>query len=401
MELKYKGNYEISAIVNAPGDVENVDLLNDGSVRRVRAFHATLPGYAPTPLVSLGGLSEKLGVSEILVKDESHRFGLNAFKSLGGTYALGKLLQERFGIPDDALTFKALQSPEISEKIKEMTFISATDGNHGKGLAWFAGMLGAKSYILMPRNSVKARVAAIQQENARVVVTDMNYDDTVREANRLAEENGWIMVQDTSWEGYEKIPAWITQGYSTMAHEVLEQLKASGKRLPTHVFLQAGVGSMAGGVIGFLVNRMGRSMPRAIIVEADAAACIYKSARAGDGRPHAVTGNHETMMAGLACGEPNVRTWKILRDHARAFISCSDEFAAAGMRRLARPEAGDPKIISGESGAVGVGLLEALMVDGNLGEIKEKLGLDQDSVVLFFSTEGDTDLENYNRVMAG
>jgi diaminopropionate ammonia-lyase len=398
MELSYKGSHEISLIINSQQKIKTIALLGNEVSQKVQEYHSTIPGYAQTPLVSLNALAEKLGVRKIFVKDESYRFGLNAFKSLGASYAVGKLLQENLDLPDEELSYRALCSPRIKDKIRRLTFITATDGNHGKGLAWFASKLGATSVILMPRNSVKARVDAIAEENGEVIVTDLNYDDAVRKANHLAEENGWILVQDTAWARYEKIPAWITQGYTTMSREALEQMQGSGEKLPTHVFLQAGVGSMAGSVLGSLVNRP-TELPQVIIVEPKEAACIYRSAKMNDGQAHTVTGNHETMMAGLACGEPNVQTWKILRDYAYGYISCSDSLSARGMKRLAHPLGSDLKIVSGESGAVGIGLLETMMRDTGAAEIKSQLGLNKNSVVLIFNTEGDTDPNNYLRVI--
>lgn len=401
MELSHKGRHELSLIINSQKKFEPIDFLKDSVIQDIRKYHATIPGYAETPLVSLDALADNLGVNKIFVKDESYRFSLNAFKSLGVSYAVGKLLQEKLDIQDQELTYQVLCSPHIKAIVSTMTFITATDGNHGRGLAWFANKLGADSVVLMPKNSVQARVEAIARENSRVIVTDLNYDDAVRKACEMAEENNWLLVQDTAWEGYTKIPSWITQGYATMSLEALEQIEASGEKLPTHVFLQAGVGSMAGSVLGILLNRAGEDLPRTVIVEPKQAACIFESAKINDGHAHAATGNHQTMMAGLACGEINVGIWPILRDFSYGYISCSDSLAVEGMKRLANPMGSDSKIISGESGAVGIGLLETLSKDIELADMKTELGLDENSVVLILSTEGDTDPENYSRIVTG
>ena len=401
MELSHEGKHELSLIINSQKKFEPIDFLKDSVIQDIRKYHATIPGYAETPLVSLDALADNLGVNKIFVKDESYRFSLNAFKSLGVSYAVGKLLQEKLDFQDQELTYQVLCSPRIKAIVSTMTFITATDGNHGRGLAWFANKLGADSVILMPKNSVQARVDAIARENSRVIVTDLNYDDAVRKAYQMAEENNWILVQDTAWEGYTKIPSWITQGYATMSLEALEQIEASGEKLPTHVFLQAGVGSMAGSVLGILLNRAGEDVPRTVIIEPKQAACIFESAKINDGHAHTATGNHQTMMAGLACGEINVGIWPILRDFSYGYISCSDSLAAEGMKRLANPMGSDSKIVSGESGAVGIGLLETLSKDIDLADMKTELGLDENSVVLILSTEGDTDPENYSRIVTG
>lgn len=402
-DMGSKRNYRVSQILNthrqAPGQIP---LLDETVRNRVLDYHKTVPGYEQTPLVPLDALAEELGLRKIFVKDESHRFGLNAFKALGVSWAVGNIVYEKLGLEGEAADYGNLRSEQARELVSGLTFITATDGNHGRGLAWFANNLGARAVVMMPEGSVQARVDAIASHDAEVTVTDMNYDDTVREANRLAEENGWITVQDTAWEGYEQIPAWITQGYMTMAGEALEQMRAAGEPGPTHVFLQAGVGSMAAGVLGYFVNVFGHdaaTVPKAIVVEPDEANCMFKSAQASDGKPCSVGGSHDTMMAGLACGEPNIEAWNILRDHAWAFISCSDSLSAQGMRLLAKPLGGDQAIVSGESGAVGAGLIEYLMTNDEAEQMRKDLQLDQDSVVLIFSTEGNTDPVNYRNIV--
>jgi diaminopropionate ammonia-lyase len=375
--------------------------LKENRVKQVRAFHESVDGYAATPLWRLPNLAGRLGLKNFYVKDESYRFGLNAFKSLGATWALARILGERLGQPVSLLNFSFFKQPAIREKIQNLVFVTATDGNHGRGLAWAAGQLGCKSVIFMPVGTVKSRVANIQKEGARVHVTDKNYDDTVRLAAGVAKENGWIIVQDTAWEGYEKIPAWIVQGYATMAAESLEQIIATGAEPPTHLFVQAGVGSMAAAVLGVYANRLKVSCPCVFIVESDQADCMYQSGLADDGRPRAVGGELNTIMAGLACGEANPFAWEILRDFSEGFISCSDGVAVRGMQILANPGPGDRHIVSGESGAVGPGLVHCLMTDPKYSDLKEKMNLTHASSVLCFSTEGDTDPENYRKIIHG
>ncbi|MDQ7860517.1 diaminopropionate ammonia-lyase [Peribacillus frigoritolerans] len=215
-------------------------------------------------------------------------------------------------------------------------------------------------------------------------MSDVNYDDTVRLANKYADEHDGVMMQDSAWEGYEEIPTWIMQGYVTLVDEALDQIKASGKDLPTHIFLQAGVGSFAGTVQAYLASKFGNDRPITTIVEPTDAACIYKSAKANDGNPHAVTGFMPTIMAGLACGEPSTVGWKVLRDYSDMYINCPDYVAARAMRILGHPLKGDPKVISGESGAVGLGIL-SLILDGNgLKEIAEILNINKDSKNTYF-----------------
>ncbi len=385
---------------NAPA--QNLKLgidLSMEKVREIRRFHGSMEGYCPTPLHSLPGLAKVLGIKQIYVKDESFRFGLNAFKSLGATWALTRILCRHLNIDPAGKDFSFFVTPGIKEKIKDLVFITATDGNHGRGLAWAARQLGCRAHIYMPRGSVKIRVENIEKQGAEVWVTDVNYDDTVRLADKAAKENGWCMVQDTAWEGYEEVPAWILQGYTTMADEVLEQIKDQNMDLPTHMFLQAGVGSMAAAVLGYYANVLDKDCPACFIVEPDRADCMYQSAKAGDGRPIAVSGDLDTMMAGLACGEPNPFAWEILNAFSTGFISCADAVAGHGMEILAHARPGDPAIVSGESGAVGPGLVSILMTDPAHGSIKEKMGLTRESVLLCFSTEGDTDPENYLKIV--
>jgi diaminopropionate ammonia-lyase len=250
----------------------------------------------------------------------------------------------------------------------------------------------------MPKGSAKVRFDNIAKEGAKVTIEDMNYDDCVRLAAREAAntEHG-VVMQDTAWEGYELIPSWIMQGYGCMAQEAAGQL--AGR--PTHVFLQAGVGCMASAVVGYYANLYPEAPPKFVIIEAESAACLYLGACQRDGSPAIVDGDMPTIMAGLACGEPNLLGWDILRNHADAFLACPDWVSARGMRMLAAPMTGDPAVVSGESGAVGMGVIDALMTDPAYGELKEALGFGADSRVLLFSTEGNTDPENYRKIVWG
>jgi len=374
-------------------------LFNTAEIEKARNFHRTLPDYRPTPLHSLKSLAKALGVGGVYVKDESYRFGLNAFKALGGSYAVARYLAQRLNRDIAELPFPVLTSPEVKEQLGEITFATTTDGNHGRGLAWTARQLGQKAVVYMPKGSSLYRLEKIRAEGAEASITNLNYDDAVRMTAAKAAERGWVVVQDTSWEGYEEIPTWIMQGYGTMAAEVLEQMANLGVAKPTHVFVQAGVGALAGSVQAYFASLYQENRPKTIVVEANKADCFYRSALAGDGKPRAVTGDMDTIMAGLACGEPNQIGWRILRDYSDMFISCPDWVAAKGMRILGNPLGKDLKIVSGESGAVTTGLLWALTLDDGLKEAREALQLNENSHILLFNTEGDTDPAKYRSIV--
>ena len=397
--INFEEQFGIS-IISTPVNNQNLPkFLNEEVSNKVRIFHSSISNYQITPLISLNNLSKKLNIKGIYVKDESYRFNLNSFKSLGGIYAIFKIVCKKLHMDDSKTTFEDLQNPKIKEKLKDMVFITATDGNHGKGVAFAASKLGCKSIVLMPKGSVEIRAEAIRQVGAyEVTITDLNYDDAVRKAAKMAEENNWYLVQDTAWDGYEDIPNYITQGYTTMANETYDQLQEYGIEKPTHLFLQAGVGSMAGGVLGYFANKYKGNPPITTIVEPKNVACIYKSALANDGKPHAVTGDLHTIMAGLNCGEPNTATWPILRDLASFYAACPDDVTAKGMRLMANPLGDDKKIISGESGAVSLGLLALLMERKEFEKVRKYMNLNSDSVVLIFSTEGNTDPIGYDEI---
>ena len=361
--------------------------------RTVLEFHQQIDAYKPTPLVSLDRLANELGIGKILVKDESYRFDLNAFKVLGGSYAIAQCVCQKLGISLDEFSFDSLKDQE------PITFATATDGNHGRGVAWAAQQLGQKAVVYMPKGAAKERVDNILRLGAECIVTDLNYDDAVRLACKNADDNGWLMVQDTAWEGYTEIPTWIMQGYMTMASEACDQLEAMGINQPTHTILQAGVGALAGGAMGYLANRYGADTFTGIVAEPDKADCIYQSGCTPDGAAVNVTGDLDTIMAGLACGEPNPLGWEILKNCSRHFLSVEDRVAALGMRILGNPLQGDDVVISGESGAIGIGLLYAIAKHPDAERIMESLKLDKNSVVLLFNTEGDTDQVNYRNVV--
>ena len=372
---------------------ENLKIMSLDEVKKARAFHESFPQYTVTPLTKLDKMADMLGLGEVYIKDESYRFGLNAFKVLGGSFAMARYIAQQTGKDVSELPYNVLTSDALKEEFGQATFFTATDGNHGRGVAWAANKLGQKAVVLMPKGTTQTRLNNILAEGATATIEEYNYDECVRMANDMAmkTENG-IMVQDTAWDGYEEIPAWIMQGYGTMAMEAYDQLQDYGCERPTHVFIQAGVGSLAGAVQGYFANRYPENPPKVVVVEAEAAACLYKGASVGDGSIQIVDGDMVTIMAGLACGEPNTISWDILKNHV-------DTFIAKGMRMLAAPIKGDKPVTSGESGAAPFGTLACIMMMDEYKELREHLGLDENSKVLLFSTEGNTDPERYESIV--
>lgn len=369
----------------------SLEFLSGDVAKKVSDFHKSFPMYRPTPLAHLAQLAKVVGVADLYVKDESHRFGLNAFKVLGGSYAIGSYLAERLGKDVGELSYEEMISPEVKGQIGDVTFITATDGNHGRGVAWTANQLGQKSVVYMPKGSAPERLENIKKEGADAQITHLPYDDTVRLASQHAQQYGWVLVQDTAWEGYEGIPCNIMQGYTTMAQEVAQELPQP----PTHIFLQAGVGSLPAAIAGYFSDLYQENKPTITIVEPHSADCIFRTAEANDEKLHAVPGEMKTLMAGLACGEPSPIAWEILRDYADFFLTCDDAMAANGMRILGAPLKDDSRVISGESGAATLGCLVELMTNDAYSHYRNMLNLNETSRVLLFSTEGNTDKENY------
>ena len=287
------------------------------------------------------------------MKDESKRFGLNAFKALGGSYAMARHLGEQLGLSQDQLTFEGAGDAGGPGEAggADLRHRHRRQPRPGGGL----GRPSARP----PGGGVHAqgerreRLENIRAQGAQAEITDLNYDDAVRLADRMGREHGWTLIQDTAWPGYEEIPAWIIQGYTTIAQEIATRWRRRAGRSPPTCFSRRGVGSFAGAMLGSFAARWGKDCPVTCIVEPDRADCLYRSAKAGTITP--VTGDLDSMMAGLCCGEPCTVSWPILQRGTAAFVSCGDEYAARGMRLLGRPEPGDPAIVSGESGAVGVG----------------------------------------------
>ncbi len=377
----------------------DISFLNKAVSEKVTQFHKSFPKYQKTPLAHLKGAARELGVQDIFVKDESYRFGLNAFKVLGGSYAIGTYIANRLGKDISELPFEVMTSDEVKKQLGELTFVTATDGNHGRGVAWTANQLGQKSVVYMPKGSAQERLENIRKENSDASITDLCYDDTVRMASKRAKEPNCVLVQDTSWDGYTDVPTWIIQGYTTMANEIYEELEQLGEQRPTHIFLQAGVGSMPASLAGFFANVYSDNQPIISVVEPNKSDCIFRTAQAQDGKLHFVTEEMDTIMAGLACGEPCPIAWDVLKDCCDYFISFPDYAAAKGMRILGNPIGQDVRIISGESGASAFGCVAEILSNPYLKKVKEQLKLDGNSRLLFISTEGDTDRKNYRSIV--
>ena len=386
---------------HVPGsDDKFLDLMSEENVTKANEFHKSFPQYSVTPLQKLSALASYLGVKGIYCKDESYRFGLNAFKVLGGSYAMGRYIAKELGRDISQLPYNVLSSDKLREEFGQATFFTATDGNHGRGVAWAAKRLGQKAVVRMPKGTTKTRFDNIAKEGAEVTIEEVNYDDCVRmAAAEAAKTEHGIIVQDTAWAGYEEIPSWIMQGYGTLVLEADKQLKENGVDRPTHVFVQAGVGSLAGAVVGYFAHKYKENPPVMVVCEASAADCLYRSAVQADGNLVNVTGDLQTIMAGLACGEGNTIGWDILKNHVTVFASCPDWMSAKATRIYANPLENDPHIISGESGSVPLGLAYTALHDEDAKDLKEALKLDENSNILVISTEGETAPLRYREIV--
>lgn len=352
------------------------------------------PGYQPTALHELNSLAQSLGVAQVYYKDESTRFGLGSFKALGGAYAVNRLLvrelRRKLGNPQ--LDVADLARAECQAAVRDITVTCATDGNHGRSVAWGARNAGCRCVIYIHETVSKGREDAIASYGATVVRVPGNYDDAVRRAAEDAATHGYFVVSDTSYPGYMDVPRDVMQGYSVMVQEALDQIGDKG--LPTHVFIQGGVGGLAAAVCAHLWETLGVRRPKIIVVEPEKADCLFQSAVAG--KPVAVTGDLDTLMAGLACGEVSLLAWDILLPGAAAFMTIPDETAPDAMRRLAQGGTGDRPIVAGESAVAGVAAARIVAADNGW---REALGMDEGSRLLFFASEGDTDPELYQRIV--
>lgn len=340
-------------------------------------YHCKIRKYEPTPLISLSKLARSLNIKDLYIKDESTRFHQSTFKTLGASYAIHKYLESRPG---------------------KYTFCTATDGNHGRSLAWAARRHKQKAVIYVPEHTRPARIKNIRKQRAKVIVVEGDYDAAVKQANEDARKHGYILIQDTAWDGYEEIPTIIAAGYKTMLHEMDELLHTKSEPGIDFVFLQAGVGTWASSVVSYYRNRYPRCMPKFIIVEPLESDSLLQSSR-----NHSLTktsGSQQTVMAGLNCGTASLQAWKILNAGADLFLAIPDDYAIKAMQYLYFPFKNDTQIFAGESGAAGLGGLLALAGDDSLEMAKEKIGLNEESRVLVFNTEGVTDPDSFDELIS-
>ncbi|WP_171205781.1 diaminopropionate ammonia-lyase [Ruegeria sp. HKCCA0235A] len=350
-------------------------------------------GYAPTPLHSLPALAAEIGVAEVHYKDEGPRFGLGSFKALGGAFAALRVLQREISRrTGQDVSLEDIRTGRCADMVASITLVSATDGNHGRSLAWGCKRFGAPCRIYIHAEVSEGRAQAMRDLGADVVRIDGDYDASVDQCRREADENGWFVVSDTSWPGYTDPPRDVMSGYGVMVKEVVNAMDAA----PTHVFLQGGVGGLAAAVAAALRQAWGDAAPRVVVVEPHLAACLFESAR--QGQAASVDIDEETIMAGLSCGVPSPMAWEVLRSEASDFLAIDDQLIPPTVRRLARPHGSDPAIEAGESGVAG---LAALIEAANSPELFQKLGLTPQSRVLTIGSEGVTDPDIYARIIQG
>jgi diaminopropionate ammonia-lyase len=362
--------------------------FSPSEVNGVLFFHRTLPDYSPTPLVPLKSVADKLGLEHLFIKDEGQRFGLKAFKALGASHAVFRILHKQSGgilRPEDFLTEKGRRLAD------GITFSCATDGNHGKAVAWIARLLGKPAVIFVPGGTVHARIKAIESEGAEVVVVEGGYDDAVRRAAEEGKIKNRLIIADTGYADYMEIPLYIQQGYLTLFRETTIQLKEMGEKPPDIVFIQVGVGAFAFAAARYFHDPT--AFPRLISVEPTAADCCLRSAEIGDGRPHSFVSTENTIMAGLNCGTPSLTAWPAVRDRFDAFVAVEDNYAREAMILLA-----EQGVVSGESGAAGLAALIALHSEMPH-FIEKKLRIRHRARVLLINTEGDTDPIGYSRII--
>ncbi|MEQ9693842.1 diaminopropionate ammonia-lyase [Shimia sp. SDUM112013] len=368
-------------------------VLSPEDFARAQAEITAWPGYAPTPLVSLEALAKQAKVARIEYKHEGPRFGLGSFKALGGAYAAMRVLQRELSARlgrDIALA--DIRAGKYAEACRAITLVSATDGNHGRSLAWGCRNVCAPCRIYIHAEVSEGRAQAMRDLGAEVIRIDGDYDDSVAVAREEAAAQGWFVVSDTSWEGYSEPPRDVMAGYGVMTFEACEALDA----VPTHVFLQGGVGGLAASVAAALRQYWKDDAPRVVVVEPDRAACLFESAQAH--APTAVEIAEETIMAGLSCGEPSEMAWEILAEEAQDFVTIPDSIVAPTVRLLALPQSSDPALEAGESAVAGLAALLAARCDAGL---SVRLGLDATSRILLIGSEGVTDPEIFARIMAG
>jgi diaminopropionate ammonia-lyase len=372
---------------NQPLVAADAEALGIAGAERAEHYLKVRDNHAQTPLHALPALAGELGIAALHVKDEGQRLGLGSFKALGGAYAVIRLVLEEAGKwLGRTVDIGEINDAKVRVIASSMTFVCATDGNHGRSVAQGAGLVGARSVIFVHAGVSRERVAAIARLGAEIVLVEGGYDHAVREVARVGAERGWKIVSNTSWPGYERVPGLVMQGYTVIVREALRQMAEP----PTHVFLQAGVGGFAAAIAGHMAILLGERRPKAVVVEPRRSACVYASAEAG--RPATIAHQQSTVMAMLECAEPSLVAWRVLARVGDAFMTVEEEDAVAVMKRLARPLGNDPAIVSGESG--GAGLAGLIRAAGDK-HMQSALDLDGHSRVLVINSEGATDPGRY------
>ena len=350
----------------------------------------TWNGYSETPLHSLDVIAENIGVKSIYYKDESSRFGLGSFKALGGTYGVLKFIHHALQKEiNTEISIQDIHQGKYSKKISKYTVTTATDGNHGRSVAFGAKLFGCKCQIYIHSEVSSGRQKAMEDLEAIVTRVSGNYDESLQICIDDAEKNDWHLISDTSYEGYTKYPRYIMAGYNVMAEEIVNQL--NNLPLPTHIFLQGGVGSFPGAICGYFWEKFPHNNIKFIVVESEHAPCLIRSAQ--NNQMTSFNIKKETMMAGLSCGEPSLLGWEILSKGVDDFITISDASIPKSMRLLAKNK---PSIEAGESSVAG---LEGLMQTMNNKAVAKKISLNSNSIVLLFGTEGATDPEIYDAII--
>lgn len=361
----------------APADSPLPASVLEAAIAEVTAW----PGYEPTPLRRLRGLEERSGVRAVYYKDEATRFGQGSFKALGAMRGVLQALAEALGMEDDrGALFDGLRDGRLRDRVADVTVSCASEGNHGRGVAWAACELGCEAVVYLSRLASPARAEAIEALGARVVRTDGTFDSAVRACAEASRRSGWYLVSDTAFEGYREIPRAIMAGYSTLMDEVRRQTEQGSGDVPTHVFAQAGVGGLAGALCAYVHESWPGETSRFVVVEPERGGCLFESARAG--RMRGLEGPAESDVPGLACADPSTVAWEILRRGASAFALIDDEDAFEAVRVLARL---DPPVRTGPAGASGLALLLRAADDSIA---RRRLGLSAASVVLVVGTEG-------------
>lgn len=375
--MEKKDKQYCSFYINNPDNII-VDNITTRILRKNEAlpFHLSLPAYKPTSIIHLPSLSKKWGIGNIYIKDESFRLGLNAFKGLGASYAINEILKEK---------------PQIE------TFCTATDGNHGRSVAWAAKYFKKKAVVFVPKGTSNQRIAAIKNEGAKLEQVDGSYDETSVHAEKESAINAWELVQDSAWENYEKIPAQIMAGYLTLFQEMEDSLHGPEHTKIDIIFLQAGVGTFAAAGIFYYLEKYGKNRPKIVIVEPKEADAILSSFKKGE--ICSSKGNSNTIMAGLNCGTPSLGAWDLLKSGTDVSIKIDDKYSRLAIKELYYPKGSDKQIISGESGASGLAGFIAIMKDDELSLLQKELNINQNTNILFISTEGATDIEMYNEII--